>query len=130
MVASLGPVNADTRFGEFSERRHRFERVLDAESFIALTRTYPGFHTTKRDDRYRQIIDNEFGGAVTRVEDAVLHLSPATLKHQLPNTRETLISGDGALRRTGTCRSHLPRWVGNGGAGNGRRHSDPAAPRG
>ncbi len=75
MVASLGPVDDDTRFGEFAVRRHRFERVLDTDFFIGLTRTYPGFHTEKRDEQFRQIIDNEFGGSVTRVEDAVLHLS-------------------------------------------------------
>ncbi len=75
MVASLGPVDDDPRFGEFAVTRHRFERVIDAEFFIGLTRTYPGFHTAKRDERFRQIIDNEFGGSVTRVEDAVLYLS-------------------------------------------------------
>ena len=75
MVASLGPVDDDPRFGEFAVRRHRFSRVLDADFFIALTRTYPGFHTDKRDEQFRQIIDNEFGGSITRVEDAVLHLS-------------------------------------------------------
>lgn len=75
MVASLGPVNDDPRFGEFAVRRHRFERVLDADFFIGLTRTYPGFHTEKRDEQFRQIIDNECGGSITRVEDAVLHLS-------------------------------------------------------
>jgi len=75
MVASLGPVEADQRFGQFAVTRHRFERVLDADFFIGLNRTYPGFHTDKRDEQFRQIIDNEFGGSVTRVEDAVLYLS-------------------------------------------------------
>jgi len=75
MVASLGPVDDDPRFGEFAVRRHRFQRVLDADFFIGLTRTYPGFHTEKRDEQFRQIIDNEFSGSITRVEDAVLYLS-------------------------------------------------------
>jgi SAM-dependent methyltransferase len=74
MVASLQPINADDRFGESVLRRHRFERDLDAETFVGLTRTYPGFHTPKRDTRFQQIIDNDFGGSVTRIEDAVLYL--------------------------------------------------------
>lgn len=78
MLTSLEPVNEDTRFGAFVERRHRFERELDADFFIALTRTYPGFHSEKRDDRFRQIIDNEFGGTITRIEDAVVHLARRT----------------------------------------------------
>jgi hypothetical protein len=75
MLGSLEPVKEDTRFGEFSQRRHRFERELDADFFIALTRTYPGFHSETRDDQFRQVIDNELGGTITRVEDAVLHLA-------------------------------------------------------
>jgi len=75
MLASLEPVKDDERFGEFEVRRHRFERILDAETFVGLTRTYPGFHTPKRDARFQQIIDDEFGGSVTRVEDGVLYLT-------------------------------------------------------
>ncbi len=75
MRTSLEPIRADPRFEEFTGRQHRFQRVLDAASFIALTRTYPGFHTAKRDEQFQHIIDNEFGGAVTRVEDAVLYLT-------------------------------------------------------
>ncbi len=75
MVAALGPIEADDRFGTLTSTRHRFERTLDADSFIALTRTYPGFHTSERDAAYRQLIDNDFGGSITRVEDAVLHLA-------------------------------------------------------
>jgi SAM-dependent methyltransferase len=75
MMASLGPISADPRFGDFAVRHHRFERVLDAASFIALTRTYPGFHSAKRDEQFRHTIDDKFGGTVTRVEDAVLHLT-------------------------------------------------------
>jgi len=75
MAASLHPMSADPRFGDFVVRHHRFERRLDTASFIALTRTYPGHHSAERDAQFRQIIDGEFGGAVTRVEDAVLHLT-------------------------------------------------------
>lgn len=75
VVASLCPISADPRFAKFAVRRHRFERTLDAAWFIGLTRTYPGFHSPERDEQFRKIIDNEFGGTVTRVEDAVLHLT-------------------------------------------------------
>jgi SAM-dependent methyltransferase len=75
MLASLEPISDDERFGEFEVRRHRFERILDAEAFVGLTRTYPGFHTPKRDARFQQIIDDEFGGSVTRIEDAVLYVT-------------------------------------------------------
>jgi SAM-dependent methyltransferase len=75
MLASLRPLADDQRFTDFAVRRHRFQRSLDAEAFIGLTRTYPGFHTAQRDERYRRIIDDEFGGTVTRVEDGVLHVT-------------------------------------------------------
>lgn len=75
MRASLRPLDDDPRFTDFAVRRHRLERSLDAESFIGLTRTYPGFHTAERDEQYRRIIDDELGGTVTRVEDAVLYLT-------------------------------------------------------
>lgn len=75
MLASLRPLADDERFTDFAVRRHRFEWSLDAESFIGLTRTYPGFHSAERDERYRRIIDDELGGTVTRIEDAVLHVT-------------------------------------------------------
>lgn len=78
VVAALQPVNDDDRFGEFAVRRHRFERKLDAETFIGLTRTYPGFHSSKRDAQFRQVVDGEFGGSVTRIEEAVLYLTRRT----------------------------------------------------
>jgi SAM-dependent methyltransferase len=72
---SLQPIRSDKRFDDFRVRRHRFERRLDAESFIAVTRTYGGRHTVERDQIVRQLIELEFGGAVTKVEDAVLYLA-------------------------------------------------------
>jgi SAM-dependent methyltransferase len=75
VAASMQPIRSDRRFAEFTERHHRFERTLDAESFIAVTRTYGGDHTIERDRLIRQLIDVEFGGAVTKVEDAVLYLA-------------------------------------------------------
>ncbi|HWF22095.1 MAG TPA: class I SAM-dependent methyltransferase [Acidimicrobiales bacterium] len=73
--ASLQPIRSDRRFSDFTVRRHRFERRLDAESFVAVTRTYGGHHTVERDWLIRQLIEVEFGGAVTKVEDAVLYLA-------------------------------------------------------
>ena len=75
MLASLEPVKADDRFGEFAVRRRQFERNLDAKTFVGLTRTYPGFHTRERDARFEEIIDNDFEGVVNRVEAAVLYLA-------------------------------------------------------
>jgi SAM-dependent methyltransferase len=74
MRASLVPIRDDRRFHEIAVRTHRFERELNAQTFIGLTRTYPGFHTAKRDARFEQIIDNEFAGSIQRVEDGVLTL--------------------------------------------------------
>jgi SAM-dependent methyltransferase len=72
---SLQPIRSDQRFADFRVRHHRFERTLDAESFVAVTRTYGGSHTVERDQSIRQLIEVEFGGAVTKVEDAVLYLA-------------------------------------------------------
>jgi SAM-dependent methyltransferase len=73
--ASLQPIRYDSRFGDFTVRHHRFGRTLDADSFVAVTRTYGGDHTVERDRLVRQLIEVEFGGAVTKVEDAVLYLA-------------------------------------------------------
>jgi trans-aconitate methyltransferase len=75
VVASLRPVQEDGRFGAFQEHHYRFERRLDAAAFIAVTRTYGGTHSTDRDEIIRTIVDEELGGAVTKVEDAVLNLA-------------------------------------------------------
>jgi SAM-dependent methyltransferase len=75
VVGSLGPVQEDGRFGAFQEHHYRFERRLDAADFVAVTRTYGGTHSTDRDEIIRTIIDEELGGTVTKVEDAVLNLA-------------------------------------------------------
>ena len=74
-LASLQPVRANEHFDDLSVHHHQFERRLDAASFIAVTRTYGGRHTIERDEIVRQLIDEEFEGAVTKVEDAVLYLA-------------------------------------------------------
>jgi SAM-dependent methyltransferase len=65
------------RHGSFSERtihRFRFERELDADTFIAESRTYPGPHTEERATAIRELIDRELGGTISSVQDAVLHV--------------------------------------------------------
>ena len=74
MRASLAPIHADGRFREIALRAHEFERELDAQTFIGLTRTYPGFHNAQHDARFEQIIDNDFAGSIRRVESGVLYL--------------------------------------------------------
>jgi SAM-dependent methyltransferase len=74
MRSSLVPILDDGRFDEAAVRTHRFERALDAQAFVGLTRTYPGFHSPKRDAKFEQIIENNFEGSIQRVEDGVLNL--------------------------------------------------------
>lgn len=48
--------------------------MLDADRFVAESRTYPGPHSESRDAEIRSVIKSDFGGTITKVEDAVLHL--------------------------------------------------------
>jgi hypothetical protein len=73
--SSLGPVQQDPRFGELDIRHHRFERTLDAATFVAVTQTYGGSHTAEQYRAIEQIINDEFGGAITKVENATLYLA-------------------------------------------------------
>ena len=72
---SMGPVREDARFGDFRTRHHVFERTLDAKTFVAVTRTYGGDRSDAQYAEIERIINEEFGGEITKVEDAVLHLS-------------------------------------------------------
>ena len=54
---------------------HQFERVLDASTFVAVTKTYGGNYTPEQFQAIEQIINREFGGVITKVEDAALYLS-------------------------------------------------------
>ena len=74
VLGSLCAVEDDRRFIDADVRRHRFERTLDAETYIAVTRTYGGDHSEGHDRMIRRIIDEDLGGTVTKVEDAVLFL--------------------------------------------------------
>jgi trans-aconitate methyltransferase len=72
---SMQSIRQDARFGEFQDHHHPFERNLDASTFIAVTKTYGGNHTSEQFQAIEQIINQEFGGVVTKVEDAALYLS-------------------------------------------------------
>jgi len=75
VLPSLQPVRANACFDDFTVGHHRVERRLDADSFIAVTRTYGGHHSTEHDQLIRQLIEDEFAGEVTKAEDAILYLA-------------------------------------------------------
>ncbi len=72
---SMQPIRQDARFSEFQDHHHPFVRTLDASTFIAVTKTYGGNYTSEQFQAIEQIINEELGGVVTKVEDAVLYLS-------------------------------------------------------
>lgn len=71
---SVASVADDPRFGPLTQRRYRFSRQLDAESYLAVMRTYGGAHTDERDAVIRETINDLCGGVVSKTEDAVLYL--------------------------------------------------------
>jgi SAM-dependent methyltransferase len=73
VLESRNQVAGDGRFGVFQERRHRFERTLDAKTFAAVARTYGG-RVVERDETLIQLV-NEVGGHVTKIEEAVLYIA-------------------------------------------------------
>jgi trans-aconitate methyltransferase len=72
---SMQPIREDARFGEFQDHHHPFERTLDASTFIAVTKTYGGNYTAEQFQAIEQIINEDFGGVVRKVEDAAINLS-------------------------------------------------------
>lgn len=77
-IEALEPhLRAFENHGAFTERevmRFPFARDLNADDFIALTRTYPGALDEVHEAEIRSLINNDFEGAITKIEDAVLHL--------------------------------------------------------
>ena len=73
--ASLQPVLDDDRFGELLTFHHPFERNLDADMYVEVSRTYGGRRTEREYDELRHVISDEFDGSVTKVENAVVHLA-------------------------------------------------------
>ncbi len=72
---SMQPIGDDDRFDDFQVRHHPFRRSLDAETFVAVTKTYGGHRTDQQYKVIKRIIDSEFGGAVEKVEDAALYIA-------------------------------------------------------
>lgn len=72
---SLRTVRDDPRFGPFEVLHHPFERTLDGEAYVAVTRTYGGERSEDQLRELQRVIDGECGGAVTKREDAVLYLA-------------------------------------------------------
>jgi trans-aconitate methyltransferase len=75
---SMQPIRQDSRFGEFQDHHHPFERTLDASTFVAVTKTYGGNYTAEQLRSIERIINDDFGGVVTKVEDAAIYLSIRT----------------------------------------------------
>lgn len=70
IMSSRQTVDADERFDPPVVVAHEFSRSLDADSFIAVTRTYGGPHSPEREASIRTVIDESCGGAVTKAERA------------------------------------------------------------
>ena len=73
IVNSKDAVATDGRFTTLGQRRYQFDRKLDAQTLVEVTRSY-GAHLT--DDLLADIeglINNEFGGNVTKVEEAAVY---------------------------------------------------------
>jgi SAM-dependent methyltransferase len=75
VVASLQPVVDDGRFDDLRTFHHPFARQLDAATYVAVTRTYGGQRSDEQYDALRRMITDEFGGSVSKIEDAVVHLA-------------------------------------------------------
>ena len=73
--ASLEPVLNHDRFGELRSFHHPFARTLDADTYVAVSRTYGGQRSDAQYEALRYVISDEFGGSIEKVEDAVVHLA-------------------------------------------------------
>jgi SAM-dependent methyltransferase len=70
---SVHQIHGDPRFVEGRVLHHVFERTLDASAFIEVTRTYGGQRTDEQYEAMARAITEDFGGSVTKVEDAALN---------------------------------------------------------
>lgn len=71
---SVRVIRDDSRFGDHRVRHHAFERTLDAATFVAVTRTYGGQRTDEQYEAMARMINDEFGGTITKVEDAAVYI--------------------------------------------------------
>ena len=67
-------VAEDTEFVERETLRHRFERQLDARTYLDVIRTYGGQRDAGAEAVVEQLINEEFGGRIRKVEEAVVFL--------------------------------------------------------
>jgi SAM-dependent methyltransferase len=74
VTSCLGGIDQDDRFNGPVVRRHRFQRRIDAKTYIEVSRTYGASLGTEFDATIENLINQEFGGHVDKVEDAVLYL--------------------------------------------------------
>jgi len=72
---SMQPIRGDPRFEDSGILHHVFERTLDTATFVAVTKTYGGQRTDEQYDAIARVINDEFGGSITKVEDAALYIS-------------------------------------------------------
>ena len=72
---SMQPIHGDSRYENPLVLHHTFERTLDAATFVAVTKTYGGHRTDEQYDAIARVIDDEFDGSITKVEDAALYIS-------------------------------------------------------
>jgi hypothetical protein len=70
IVGTRFAVDGDDRFGPPVLISCEFSRVLDADTFVAVTRTYGGTHSGDRDAAIRAVINESCDGAVTKTERA------------------------------------------------------------
>jgi SAM-dependent methyltransferase len=73
IVDSRFAVDADGRFEPPALISHEFSRALDADAYVAVTRTYGGPHTAARDAAIRSVIEESCEGTVTKTERADLY---------------------------------------------------------
>jgi SAM-dependent methyltransferase len=71
---SMQPIRRDSRFENPRVLHHVFERTLDAAAFVAVTKTYGGHRSDEQYDAIARAINAEFGGSITKVEDAALYM--------------------------------------------------------
>jgi hypothetical protein len=75
VAVSLEPVRSDPRYGDLRVFHQPFERTLDGASYVAVTQTYGGQRSAQEYDALQRMIEEEFGNAVVKKEDAVLYIS-------------------------------------------------------
>lgn len=73
IVKSKDCIEPDERFMKLAPRRYRFERRLDADTFVEVTRTYGNHLGENVLADIAALINNEFGGTVTKVEEAAVY---------------------------------------------------------